>query len=81
VRIALGASARDVMRIVLGQGLVMIAIGVGIDVAGARGLTRSLQSLLFGVTPTDPLAFASVVLVIAGVAMLACYLPARRGFG
>ncbi len=79
VRIALGANARDVVRLVLRQGLVTIAIGLAGGVAGALGLTRALESLLFGVTPTDPLAFTAVVLVLAGVASLACYLPASRG--
>jgi ABC-type antimicrobial peptide transport system permease subunit len=79
VRIALGANARDVVRLVLRQGLVTIAIGLAAGVAGALGLTRALESLLFGVTPTDPLAFTAVVLVLAGVASLACYLPASRG--
>ena len=79
VRMALGASARDVMRIVLGQGLVTIAIGIAVGVVGALGLTRGVQSLLFDVTPTDPIAFATVVLGLAGVAAVACYLPARSG--
>jgi ABC-type antimicrobial peptide transport system permease subunit len=79
VRMALGASARDVMRIVLGQGLVTIAIGIAVGVVGALGLTRGVQSLLFDVTPTDPIAFATAVLGLAGVAAVACYLPARSG--
>ncbi len=79
VRIALGASAFDVLRVVLGQGLVTIALGLGAGVLGALALTRGLQSLLFGVTPTDPGAFAAVVLGLGGVAALACYVPARRG--
>ena len=79
VRIALGATTRDVLRVILGQGLVTIAIGVCAGVAGALMLTRGLQALLFGITPTDPIAFAGVVLVLVGVASLACYVPARRG--
>ncbi|MFI5178565.1 MAG: ABC transporter permease [Vicinamibacterales bacterium] len=79
VRIALGATTRDVLGVVLGQGLVTIAIGVVAGVAGALGLTRGLQSLLFGVTPTDPSAFAAVVIGLAAIAALACYVPARRG--
>ena len=77
VRMALGASTRDVVRIVLGQGLVTIAIGIAVGVVGALGLTRGVQSLLFDVTPTDPIAFATVVFGLAGVAAVACYLPAR----
>ena len=79
VRMALGASTRDVVRIVLGQGLVTIAIGIAVGVVGALGLTRGVQSLLFDVTPTDPIAFATVVFGLAGVAAVACYLPARSG--
>jgi putative ABC transport system permease protein len=79
VRIALGATTGDVLRNILGQGLVTIAIGVVAGVLGALALTRWLQSMLFDVTPTDPLAFAAVVAVLVGVATLACYVPARRG--
>ena len=67
------------MRIVLGQGHVTIATGIGVGVVGALGLTRGVQSLLFDITPTDPIAFATVVLGLAGVAAVACYLPARSG--
>lgn len=79
VRIALGASSRDVMRAILGQGLATIAIGVGAGTLGAIGLTRGLQAMLFGVTPNDPLTFAAVVILLAGVGSLACWVPARRG--
>jgi predicted permease len=79
VRIALGASALDVLRVVLGQGLVTIGVGLGAGILGAFALTRGLQSLLFGVTPTDPAAFVAVVVGLAAVATLACYIPARRG--
>ncbi len=79
VRIALGATARDVLRVVLGQGLVTIAIGVGAGVLGALTLTHLLESLLFGITPTDPVTFVAVALGLALVASLACYIPAQRG--
>ncbi|HKW02936.1 MAG TPA: FtsX-like permease family protein, partial [Vicinamibacterales bacterium] len=79
VRIALGATTGDVLRNILGQGLVTITIGVVAGVLGALALTRWLQSMLFGVTPTDPVAFAAVVAVLVVVATLACYVPARRG--
>jgi predicted permease len=79
VRVALGATTGDVLRNILGQGLVTIAIGVVAGVLGALALTRWLQAMLFGVTPTDPAAFAAVVVVLVGVAALACYVPARRG--
>jgi putative ABC transport system permease protein len=78
VRVALGASRRQVFQIIVGQGLITSAIGVTLGVIAALGLTRALENLLFGVTPTDPATFASVIAVLTAVAMLACYLPARR---
>ena len=79
VRIALGASAANVLRVVLGQGLTTVAAGVAIGALGAIALTRTMQSMLFGVTATDPLTFGLVIGVLAAVATLACYVPARRG--
>jgi putative ABC transport system permease protein len=78
VRVALGASPREVLGMILGQGMRTILIGVVIGFAGSLVLTRALASQLFGVTPTDPLTFASVILVLAAAALLACYIPARR---
>ena len=78
VRMALGASPGDVLRLVLGQGTAMVAVGIVAGLAGALALTRSLASLLFGVTAADPLTFGSTALLLVGVAVLASYLPARR---
>ena len=78
VRMALGASRAQVFRSVLGQGLATTAIGVAAGILAALGLTRTIESLLFGVTATDPLTFAAVAGLLALVAILACYLPARR---
>jgi putative ABC transport system permease protein len=78
VRIALGASRTHVLRMVIARGLLLVACGVAIGVAGSFALTRLLGTLLWGVTPTDPLTFAIVIVTLAAVAMLACYLPARR---
>jgi putative ABC transport system permease protein len=78
VRVALGASPGQVLRLILGQGMMTTAIGVAAGILAALGLTRSLESLLFGVTPTDPVVFAGVIALLAMVATLACYLPARR---
>ncbi len=78
VRVALGAARGDVLRMILGQGLRTIFIGVAIGLAGSLVLTRTLESLLFGVTPTDPLTFGAVTLLLAGAALLACYIPAWR---
>jgi predicted permease len=78
IRIALGTEKRDILRMVIGQGLKLTLIGVVIGLAGALALTRFLSSLLFGVTPTDPLTFIAVSLILVAVALLACYIPARR---
>jgi predicted permease len=78
VRVALGATSSDVLRMVLGQGMRTILIGVAIGIVGSFALTRTVSSLLFGVTATDPLTFAAVTLLLVAVALLACYLPARR---
>ena len=78
VRVALGAASGEVLRMILGQGLRTIAIGVAIGIAGSLALTRTMESLLFGVTSTDPLTFVAVTLLLVGAALLACYIPARR---
>ena len=78
IRIALGAQPRDVLGLIVGRGMVLAVIGLGIGLAGALALTRFLSSLLFDVSATDPITFLSVSLLLAAVALLACYLPARR---
>jgi putative ABC transport system permease protein len=78
VRMALGAERRDVMKMVVGQGLKLALAGVAIGIAGALAMTRFLSSLLYGVSATDPLTFAAVSLILIAVALLACYIPARR---
>jgi len=78
VRMALGANATDVWRLVLGQGLRHTAAGIAVGLAGAVGLTRFLQAVLFGVSATDPITFGSVALILTAVAVGACWLPARR---
>ena len=78
VRMALGARALDVLKLVLGQGAKMTTIGVVLGLIGAFALTRLMSTLLFEVSVTDPVTFSIVVAVLAMVALLACYLPARR---
>lgn len=78
IRMALGAQANDVLKLVLGQGLMLALLGTGIGLAGAFGLTRLMASLLFGVTATDPLTFIGVPVLLIVVTLIACYLPARR---
>jgi putative ABC transport system permease protein len=77
-RMALGAQPRDVLRLVVGQGMSLALCGIGIGLLAALGLTRFLSSLLFGVTATDPATFIAVPLLLLLVALMACYLPARR---
>jgi len=78
VRMALGAQKRDILTLVLRRGLKLTLVGVAIGLAAASALTRIIQNLLYGVTPTDPVTFAAVSLLLVMVALLACWLPARR---
>jgi putative ABC transport system permease protein len=78
IRIALGAESRQVVRMVVGEGMRIVALGVAIGLLGSFAATRLLRSQLFGVGPTDVLTFSIVTAILAGVAMLACFFPARR---
>jgi putative ABC transport system permease protein len=78
VRVAVGARPRDIIALAVGQGMFMAAIGLGIGIAGAASLTRFLSSFLYDVKPTDFPTFAGASLLLAGTALLACYIPARR---
>jgi putative ABC transport system permease protein len=78
IRIALGAQVGDVLRLVLKQGMILVLLGLGLGLIGALALTRLINSLLFGVTATDTTTFVLVSGVLAVVALLACYIPARR---
>jgi putative ABC transport system permease protein len=78
VRVALGAQGSDVLRLVIGEGLRLTLVGSALGVAASLALTRLMTGLLFGVSATDPLVFAGVTLTLAGVALAACWIPARR---
>ena len=78
LRVALGAQTRDVLQLVLGQGARLILLGLALGLVVSFALTRVLAGMLFGVTPTDPVTFVAVSFLLASVALLACYLPARR---
>jgi putative ABC transport system permease protein len=78
IRMALGAQAGDVMKLVLRQGMKLVLLGVALGTGAALGVTRVVKFLLFGLSATDPLAYAGVALLLTMVGLLACYLPARR---
>jgi predicted permease len=78
IRMALGAQTGDILRLILGQGVTLTLIGIGIGVIAAIGLSRLIKHLLFGVGATDPLTFFVIASFLAAVALLACYIPARR---
>jgi putative ABC transport system permease protein len=78
IRLALGAQRSDVLRLVVGHGMRLVILGVVLGTAGAFAVTRLLESLLFGVSATDPATFAAVSAALSAVALLACYIPARR---
>lgn len=78
IRMAIGAQQRDVFKMILGHGMKLALIGIGIGLVGAYALTRLMETMLFGVKPTDMTTYASIAVLLAVVAFLACYLPGRR---
>ena len=78
IRRALGAQTKDVLRMIITQGMILALIGAGLGLVGAFLATRVMRSLLYGVSTTDPLIFIGVSLLLTVVALLACYIPARR---
>jgi ABC-type antimicrobial peptide transport system permease subunit len=78
IRVALGAQRGDVLKLVIKQGLKLALLGIGIGLASALALTRLLKTLLFNVSATDPLTFAGIAMLLLLVALLACWIPARR---
>jgi len=78
IRMALGSQARSILRLVLGEGAVMVAVGVALGLLGAWGVGRALQSRLYGVSALDPVVLGAVTVLLSAVSMVACLLPARR---
>jgi len=78
IRLALGAQATNVLKLILGQGLKLAIVGVALGLLAAIAFTRLLKGLLFGISASDPLTFASIAVLLVGVALLACWIPARR---
>jgi len=78
IRMALGAQARDALKLVISQGMRLTLVGVALGLMGAFALTRLMKNLLFDVSPTDPLTFIVIALLLISVALLACWIPARR---
>ena len=81
VRMAIGAQQRDVLRLVVGEGMRLAVIGVVVGIVGAMALGRFISTLLFEVTPFDPASYAVTTALLLGIAALACYVPARRAMG
>jgi ABC-type antimicrobial peptide transport system permease subunit len=78
IRMALGAQQRDLLRLVVGQGILLVLIGAVIGIGAAMGITRFMSTMLYGIHADDPLTFAGVAIVLTLVALAACYIPARR---
>ena len=78
IRMALGAQTRDLLRLIVGQGILLVLVGAAIGIAAAMGVTRFMSTMLYGIHADDPLTFAGVAIVLALVALAACYIPARR---
>jgi putative ABC transport system permease protein len=78
IRMALGAERGHVMKLIVGQGLKLVLLGLVLGIAGALAMTRFLKTMLFGISPTDPMTFGSIAVMLTAVALLACWIPARR---
>jgi putative ABC transport system permease protein len=78
IRLALGAQQSDILRLAIGQGMQLALAGLALGLVAALALTRWLKNLLFDISATDPLTFVAIALLLAGITLLACYLPARR---
>jgi putative ABC transport system permease protein len=78
IRLALGADRSDILKLIVGQGFQLVLIGAGLGLGLAFGLTQIVKNLLFGISAADPIAFGTIMMLLTGVALLACYFPALR---
>jgi putative ABC transport system permease protein len=78
IRMALGAEPRDILSMVLRQSIGIVALGLAVGLAAAFGGTRAIANLIVGIKPTDPLTFATVIILLSAIALIACWIPARR---
>jgi ABC-type antimicrobial peptide transport system permease subunit len=78
IRMALGAQVRHILQLILKHGVLLVALGVGLGIIAAILVTRLMSHLLYGITPTDPLTFSAIAVLLTFIALVACYLPARR---
>jgi len=78
IRMALGAGRSDILRLISRQGLRLVIVGIAVGVTAAGALTRAMVKLLIGISATDPLTYAAVAILLSGVTLLACWIPARR---
>jgi len=78
IRMAIGAQRRDVFRLVIGRGMVLVLIGVALGLIASFSLTRLMRTMIFGVAPTDPATFVTIAILLTSVALVACYVPGRR---
>ena len=78
IRMALGARPRSILKLIMARGFMLVSVGVVVGLLASFGLTRFIENMLFGITPTDPLTFVAIIAILGAVALLACLIPAQR---